>query len=254
MRGVLSGLLVLMALLAIYRFMIGGRQGRVGRPPKGVLTRWASPAEAVVPTAAMAGYALGRAVDLTAPHSSAQNGLIVGGIVGFALAFHGLVEKLVIAALGVVAALCACIDIWAGVNDASFGPWSQTFRAALFLLLFACFILGSVVGDRSSALKGERGFALIGLVDIVVFLARPVGIDPLNVQGGRGLAVIGVSCLVAAVAGFAVSEAVLGLIALGVFGLTIIAGGPDGWSAVVAGISAVGFAIVIRQFTVRAGV
>ncbi len=245
MRELLSLLLVLGCLILIIRFILGGGRGRVGRPPAGVLTRYVSPTDSVVPAAALGGYAMGTAIVITDPHADEQTGILIGLLIAVFVAFPAA-QRFTIPALGVVGAVCALIQMgnimWGGEYDAL----KTAYRAALVLLVFTSFVAGTVIFDRASALKGERGLALLGVVDVVGFLVRPTGADLFDIDQVGHAAFLLCAGGIAFALGWAASEAVLGLVGIAVVGLTVLLNAPDGWLGVVAALSAAAFTAVGR--------
>lgn len=251
MRELLSGLLVLGCLIAIIKFMLGGRDSRVGRPPSGIGTRYLAPNDSPIPAAALGGYALGTAIVITDAQADSQTGILIGAVVAVFMAFRAA-ERLTVAALGIVGFVCALIQMAHIVRGETYDALESGYRLALVLLAFACFVLGTLVFNRASALKGERGLALLGIVDILGFLARPTGTDLFNLDEISHLLFLFIAGSVAFALGWAVSEATLGIIGIAVVGLAVMLDGPDGWLGVVAAVSAVGFTAVARAFTGRA--
>ncbi|MEP9385590.1 hypothetical protein [Nocardioides sp. KR10-350] len=248
LHELLAGILVLGCLAWIIKFMIFGGDGRVGRPPKGIGTRFASPADSPIPAAALGAYALGTAIVITDARADSQTGILIGAVVAVFMAFRAA-ERLTVTALGIVGFVCALIQMVHIVRGQAYDALESGYRLALVLLVFACFLLGTLVFNRASALRGERGLALLGLVDIVGFLTRPTGADMFNLDEISHLLFLFVASSVAFALGWAVSEATLGLVGIAVVGLAVMLGGPDGWLGVVAAVSAVGFTIVARAFT-----
>lgn len=248
MRDLLSGLLILGCLIWITRFLLGYGRGRVGRPPKGICTRLRDPGEAPVAAAVLGGYALGTAAVLVDPHADSSTAIVIGGIVAVLMAFRGI-EPLVKVALGIVACICALIRMGYVVLGDAYDELAVIYRLALVGLVFFCFLLAVMVFDRASALKGERGLALLGIVDIVDFIARPAGVDMFNLAPVGHAAFLVVAAAAAFGLGWAVSEATLGIVGIAVLGLSVIFDGPLGWLGVLAALSAAGFTVIARAFT-----
>lgn len=238
-------------LVWIIKFVFFGAKGRVGRPPSGVLTRYVSPADGPVPAATLGGYALGTAIVLTDSRANSQTGILIGAVVAVFLAFRAA-ERLTIPALGVVGLVCAVIQMVNFIHGGEYDTLKTVYRLALVLLVFTCFVLGTVIFNRSSAIHGERGLALLGLVDIVSFLARPTGSDLFSLGSVSHGLFLTCAATAAFAVGWAVSEAVLGLVGLVVVGLSIVLNAPNGWLGVVAAVAAAGFTTIARAVT-RAG-
>jgi hypothetical protein len=247
--GILTGLLVIALLLWILRFIVGGGKGRVGRPPTGFLTRFKDPRSAPLPAAALGGYALASALVILDPTTTdVTSGIMVGVVVAVALAVRAI-ERYSVLALGFVGLFCGVVVAHDFVfhhrhhND----PQTSTYRAALMLLIFACFVAATVLFDRAAALHGERGLALLGIVDVVTFLASPRGFDTLSMSPvNHGLFVLG-ACAAAFLLGAAVSEATLGLVAMAVLVVDLAFSKDNHLPAVVAALSAVVLTAAARR-------
>ena len=236
----MSALLVLGCLIWVIKFILFGAAGRVGRPPSGVLTRYVSPADAPVAAATMGGYALGTAIVLTDTRADSQTGILIGAVVAVFMAFRA-VERLTVPALGVVGMVCAVIQTVDFIRGGDYDALKTTYRLALTLLVFTCFVFGTVIFNRASALRGERGLALLGVVDVVSFLARPTAADLFSLGSvSHGLFLVGAGTAAFAV-GWAASEAVLGLVGIAVVGLSVALNAPNGWLGVVAAVAAACF-------------
>lgn len=230
-------------LVLIYRFMLGSRRGRAGRPPRGVLTRYLSPADQPLAVVGMGGYALGTAIVVVDPRADAQSGMLIGLLLAVVMAPRSML-RLTVAALGVVGFVCALIQMGSVIVDGEFDALARWYRVALVGLVLVCFAAGALFFDRASALRGERGLALLGVADVVGFLSRPSVVDLSSLeQMSHALFLLGASAT-AFVVGWAVSEATLGLVGIAVVGLSVALGGPDGWLGVVAAVSAVAFTVV----------
>ena len=201
----------------------------------------------------MGGYALGTAIVLTDPTADEQTGIIIGAVVAVFMAFRAA-QRLTLPALGVVGAVCAVFQTVNVIRGDEYDALGVAYRSALVLLVFTAFVLGAAIFDRGSALKGARGLALLGIVDIVGFLARPVGADLFELSSAsHAIFLLGAGATAFAL-GWAASEAILGLVGIAVLGLTVALNAPDGWLGVVAALSAFCFTAVARAFTRVGGV
>lgn len=250
MSAILGPLLVLGFLIGIYALIFSGGRGRVGRPPSGVLTRLRSPTDAPLGVAALSGLALGGMVTVTDPHADGQSGLAIGVVLAVTLAMPAI-QHLTLAACGLVGVIVA---VWEALRFTS-GEGSDglvtAYRVALMALILACFGASVVIFGRGSALRGERGLALFGLVEVITFLAHPGNRDSLSLDGVGHATFLVVACGVACVLGWAASEYVLGIVALAVATATMLTNATVGdanaaWVGLVAAASAVVLTVAAR--------
>ena len=130
LRELLSGLLVLGCLIAIIKFILGGRASHRGRPPRGIGTRYLDPTDSPIPAAALGGYALGTAIVITDANADDQTGIMIGAVVAVFLAFRGTPERITIAALDVVAFGCALIQMTHIVRGDPYDALASGYRLA----------------------------------------------------------------------------------------------------------------------------
>lgn len=236
----LSAILVIGCLLAIMKFMLGGRKGRIGRPPSGIGTRFLSPSDTPIAAAAMGGYSIGIVMSLVNAQADGNAGILIGAVVAVFASIR-TTGGVTITALSVVGFFCALFQMARIIQGEEHDALESIYRLALVLMVFCCFVLATLIFNRGSAFKRDRGLALLGIVDIIGFLARPTGSDLFNLDAVSHLVFILSAGAVAFALGWAASEATLGLVGIAVVGLSVILGGPDGWLGVIAAVSAAGF-------------
>jgi hypothetical protein len=220
-------LVVLAAMLVVMFLVLGGAPGRLGRPPAGLATRRSDPSG--TPLALLM---LGPLAVLTLvgdPESGGtQLGAVLGILIGCSAPFAPA-RALVTTLLGVAGVLAAFVAALAFVRGEG-SDLGVVGRAALMLLVIACFTLGALVGNRASALKGGRGLALFALVDVSTFVAGPVGADLFGLDPARFAVYFVVACVAGVALGWAASEVTLGLsaVAVAVAGLGLTGVGSGG--------------------------
>lgn len=200
----MSLLLVYAGLVGSLLFLIRGRRAdRAGwRDPVGKLGR-PDGAFAVYLLAVLALCALLKAVGL--PQAlSVTTGLAAGVVLSMLLAAP--LTRHVVDALGVTAALLTGVGFVLQPGTAVFLD-SAVFRAALMLLILACFIVGALIGVilgrslRIFALGRGRGLAFFAVVDLATFLAGPTGVDLLELEPRRFYLYLAVAAGFAALVG-----------------------------------------------------
>lgn len=234
------------ALFGVYALILGkGLRGRVGRPPSGIGTRFTDPSGEGLAATALAAFAINTLMETGKDGGATLHGG-TGAALGLLLALlltmrvtQGLTSS-ALSVLGLVAAVVAGVQFVSGPEQANFG---RIYRTALVLLTISCFTLAVLIFRRASALKGARGLALFGLVDIAVFVAGPGGAQMFELTPGRHTFYVLTASVFAFLLGWAVSEFTLGLTAIGVAvttvglsatGLTSTPHAPDEFTGVVA--------------------
>lgn len=238
-------LLILAGLLVVYGLILGrGVRGRVGRPPRGIATRYADPTGHGPAAVFLATLALGVFNSGSSPGVDGAQGATLGAVLGILLtvtATRGLTS----ATLSVLGVVAATVEGFRFIANPDQGALGYTYRAALVLLTISCFVLGALIFHRASALKSARGLALFGLIDIATFFAGPAGAHLYLLAAGQHVIYICTACVVAMGLGWAASEFTLSLAAIGVaftsFGLGLV-----GWGA----IAGPGFVGVVSALTV----
>ncbi len=215
MNSLISFVALAVCLVVILSLVLGQTPGRIGRPPRGILTRRNDPSGtplALLLTAPAAGITL-----LTVTET--ETALTLGAALGIAITCTARLPGLrswVAVPLSVVGVLAAGKEGWAFVISDAAVDLTRTFRAALVLMLLTCFVLGALVGDRAAALKGTRGLALFALIDVFVFMAGPAGSQLTDLAQTRFLLYLAVAGGSAAALGWAASEVSLGLTAIAI--------------------------------------
>ncbi|WP_244929971.1 hypothetical protein [Nocardioides sp. W7] len=223
MSEILTAVLVLVALAGVYALLLGRMPGRVGRPPRGFLTRQGDPSGTPLGTAALAGLAIGGALVLLNPAADTGTGALVGLVVGLLVsrpAFLPVVLPL-FGWTGVVLALVGLVRFVVGTDPAG-DDLRVTYRAALAGLLLAAFALGLLVHGLRAAV-GRRGLALLAVVDLVTMLAHPGNRDTLALDPVGHLTYLAVAGGFAFLVGLLASEFVLGALALALATVTLAA-------------------------------
>lgn len=215
MTGAVGTLMLLAALMGVFAILFRGVLPKHrGRGAGGILTRLTSPSDAPIAAAALCALTLAAGMSRVDRLADSTSAIAVGVLLGALVAIPAC-QHLTIAACGVVGFVIALIDAGRFILGASeFGYLTPVFRVSLMLLVLACFWLAVVIFDRHSALRGERGLALFGLVEIATFLAAPTGRDIIGFGHVSATAYVIAACVLAFIVGFAVSEYLLGLIAL----------------------------------------
>lgn len=252
MDDIFGALILMCAFIGLYAFMFRGTTGRVGRPPRGFLTRGKSPTDAPLGLAAMGAYALGSAAGLTNEEAGGSTGLLIGLLVALVVVVPGVrqLSGPVFDVLGVTLALWAMISFALGDGD----DLGTFYRVSLMALILACFVGAIFLFGRLSAFRGGRGLALLGLVDIVTFLASPSTQDSLSLSAVDHLTFLVVAGGIAFALGFLASEYVLGVVAFAVVSVSllneaVVGNANSAWVALVATLSAVGFVIAFKGAT-----
>ena len=250
MADILGPILVLAFLIGLYAFIFSGGKGRVGRPPKGVLTRLRDPTGSPLGVAAMCGLALGSMLTLWDSSANGQSGIAIGLILALALSIPAI-EHLALLACGfVIANILALINATLFVAGDGVDGLAAGYRLALMALLLACFVGASILFGRMSALRGERGLASRPGRDRHVPCPTRQPCD-FRARRDRARGIPLGRCAVALALGWAASEYVLGIVALAVATLTLledsVAGNADSaWVGLVAAVSAVAFTALGR--------
>lgn len=266
MTNIVGTLVLLAALMGVFAILFRGVLPKHrGRGVGGILTRLTSPSDAPIAAAALCAMTLAAALSRADRLADSSSAIAIGVILGVMVAVPGC-QHLTIAACGVVGFALALVDAGRYVFGVSeFGYLALAFRVSLMLLVLACFWLAVVLFDRRSALRGERGLALFGLVEIATFLAAPTGRDIFGFGHVSATAYVVAGCVLAFVVGFAVSEYLLGLIAIALavtvwFGNAVFGDAGNGdpraaWlglvAAVVAGVIVLATSAVFRRLGVR---
>lgn len=217
MREIFGMLLLAVLLLGIYRLMLRGGVGNVGRPPRGVWTRLKDPSGAPAGLAAMTSIALASGLTHLDPQTTVTSGAVVGLIVAVAMMVGSRGSRLGVGAwavelVGIVMAFWELGRFLVGDGQVL----SVAYRISVCVALLGSFALGAVVLRRGSAVRGKRGMALFGLVEIVTFLASPSTQDEFRLDGLATAVFVLVVAALAFTLGCAVSEFTLGISALAV--------------------------------------
>ena len=207
-------LVVLLAvLLGIYSLILPGLRGRRGRPPRGVATRWSDPAAGDWPLGILGILA----VDTFAPPAffTGAGGFGFGIMLAVLLAVPA-VRQITGTVLG-IAGLAGAVIIFLGATVSGRYRWDW-WGHPLLIALVVLFVTTSTAAffRRGAAVRGHRGLALFALVEIAVFLASPLGIDPRELPASSQAGLFSLALLSAALLGWALSEFTLGIAAIGV--------------------------------------
>ena len=243
MSGIVNGLIVLFALIGTYAFMFRGLPGRNGRPPSGVATRLPDPTDAHWAVAGMGAYALGSTVTVTDPNANSTSGLAIGLLAALVFLVPG-VKGLATPIFGVLGLLVGALQMVLFVSSGD--ELTAVYRVTLMLLITVCFGASAVLFGRTRALSGTRGLALLGLVEIVSFLAFPANRSTLSLDGVSHTTYLFMACGLAVTLGWAASEYVLGVVTLAVLTTSYLANAVIGdadqaWVGFVAAVAAWGF-------------
>lgn len=250
--GEVFGVLLVFAFLAfIFSVMFRGVGGRVGRPPKGVLTRLKDPQDSPVFAAALAAYALGKFVAEAGSSYDATASVIIGFLAAILVSVRSS-RRFALAVCSVLAAVLAVVEAVAFVRgEGTFVEGESFYRLGLMLVVLLSFVLGAFLGRRDSAIAGPRGVSLLALVEISTFLADPVGRGFLAIdQLGNGI-LMAVVAGIGVVLGWAVSEFVLGVVVVAIAVVAPVRGSFDvtDMSALTAGATAILVLVLVRPLT-----
>lgn len=261
LSGILGPILVLGLLMGLYAFMFGGLAGRTSARGR-ALTGLADPSQSRLGVAALGGFALGNLAVRIDGAADSVVGFTLGFVLGITLAIP-VARQFAIAAcfvLGTVLALWTMIEFIAG-DEA--GDLAVIYRIALMALLFACYVLSALLFGRTSAVRGESGLALFGLVELVTFLAQSGGVTPLGLDRLGHLVFLGIVCGVAFLVGWAATQDgasgfVLGVMALALGTLAFLTDAVVGnaqiaWVGLVAALTAAAFTFLSGAVTRRVG-
>lgn len=252
MTELIGPVVALAFLLGIFAFMFRGTRGRVGRPPDGFMTRQRSPTETPWVAAAMGGLAIGTALGAYL-HADTSAAVVVGALVGLSLAIPVLrgVSSIVLNVIAFVLALMS-----AGlfiVGTATVDPLWPVYRVVVIVTVLAAFALGVLIPGHQSALRGQRGLELFGIVEVATFLAAPSGRDAMYLSGVTNITYLLFAIGVAAVIGWIASEYILGVLAIAVavtvwFRESVYGDATAGWAAIVTAAAAVGVVFLLSRF------
>jgi len=221
MTEIMSYTVLFVAIFGILLLMVPGMRPKSGKAHRlSTLRRYRSPDDGGgIAAVVVAAFAAGQ---LVADTDSASQ---VGALLGVTLAVLSMskslrpTRNLLVGALGVAASFAAAAEFVTTVPLCSTVP--DTSRWLMLGALLTTFTAGSLAALTASRLRPHAGLALFGVLDILTFLAAPLGTSVLQTSGGV------VQIALAAVLGIAATYAprpIIGLTAVAVTVATI--GGP----------------------------
>ncbi|MFI8774647.1 hypothetical protein ACIGKQ_21145 [Gordonia sp. NPDC062954] len=243
MSGLIGALVVFAFLAGIFMVMFRGVGGRVGRPPKGVLTRLRPADEIRWAAAALGGLAIGGFVARFVPDTDTVAGIVLGVVIGAMMA-PPVIGRHVVAVVGIAVFVIALVEAYLFIaGDGHYDSLSIAYRVVVMTTILAAYTLGVVVFGRRSAISGPRGYALFALVDVTTFLAAPAGRDALALGVVNNFIYLLIACGAAFVVGWASSEYILSVLAMAVAITTwlqqsVYGNADQAWTGIVTGAAA----------------
>lgn len=158
------------------------------------------------------------------PNIGASDGAVVGLIAAVLVSAGALGRTVFRVLFGGIGAVTAVLGLLAFIGGSSCASGSAAVRVAAAVLLVVCAGLGAILPFGRQRRAVPRGLTWFAAVELLVFLASPLGLSTFPVTSGP---LPTVTLVVAAAAGFASSFAptvVLGLAALGIAVSTAAAG------------------------------
>lgn len=216
MGEIFGVLLVFVFFAATFSVMFRGLGARVGRPPRGVLTRFKDPQGSPFFAAALAAYALAKFLAEVGSTFDATLSISIGILMAILVSVRGLQGVTIVGCNGLAVVLAVYEAFTFVKGDGAFVELESLYRVGLMMVVLLSFVLGAFVGRRDSAIAGSRGFALLALVEVSIFLSAPAGRDFFTIdQLGNGVVMLVIAGIGFAL-GWAVSEYVLGVVVIAI--------------------------------------